>query len=237
MVVAPDQAAVGERRCSQSLRFASAICQADDQMLRGEPLQDEGDTGSAIASSCRWPCVCDDDVGRATLVRRPVRVGLPSHSDRRRRCGGARRRRAAAAARAPRSIDQARGALSVGRARCCIDGADGGAAQVVDLTLLNLVDTPRPTKAHRFGAVPTGDAASVSRIEDLSHVLWLDDVGGRGNFVASATNVQESFMRMARQIKDRMCQSPDSKAKSDLIKPRGATKKNAKKSSKGCLLL
>jgi len=108
---------------------------------------------------------------------------------------------------------------------------------VADLTLLNLVDTPRPTKAHRFGAVPTGDAASVSRIEDLSHVLWLDDVGGRGNFVASATNVQESFMRMARQIKDRMCQSPDSKAKSDLIKPRGATKKNAKKSSKGCLLL
>ena len=53
-----------------------------------------------------------------------------------------------------------------------------------------------------------------------------------------ATNVQESFMRMARQIKDRMCQSPESKSKQDLIKPRGAAKKGGKgKSSSKCMLL
>mmetsp|Transcript_11347 Transcript_11347/g.18982 ORF Transcript_11347/g.18982 Transcript_11347/m.18982 type:complete len:201 (+) Transcript_11347:98-700(+) len=43
----------------------------------------------------------------------------------------------------------------------------------------------------------------------------------------TATNVQESFMKMARQIKDRMCQSPEDKRK-DTIKPRGS--KKAKKS-------
>ena len=52
----------------------------------------------------------------------------------------------------------------------------------------------------------------------------------------AAYNVQESFMRMARQIKDRMCQSPEAK-KSELIKPRGQTKKSKKKESKGCELL
>jgi hypothetical protein len=41
---------------------------------------------------------------------------------------------------------------------------------------------------------------------------------------------------MARQIKDRMCQSPEAK-KSELIKPRGQTKKSKKKESKGCELL
>ena len=45
-------------------------------------------------------------------------------------------------------------------------------------------------------------------------------------------------MRMARQIKDRMCQSPESKSKQDLIKPRGAAKKGGKgKSSSKCMLL
>jgi Ras-related protein Rab-1A len=53
----------------------------------------------------------------------------------------------------------------------------------------------------------------------------------------TATNVQESFMRMARQIKDRMCQSPEAKSKADLIKPRGAAKKGAKKSGSKCMLL
>jgi hypothetical protein len=51
-----------------------------------------------------------------------------------------------------------------------------------------------------------------------------------------SSRLLESCMRMARQIKDRMCQSPEAK-KSELIKPRGQTKKSKKKESKGCELL
>jgi hypothetical protein len=65
------------------------------------------------------------------------------------------------------------------------DAKDGGAAQVADLTLLNLLDTPAhegtDSALHRL-------ATLLSRIEDLSHVLcWTTSVGAATRMRMSAS--------------------------------------------------